>query len=630
MPLSDIVNVQISRQTQAVSEAGFGTLMILGTHKRFNDKIRFYSSLADVAEDFEQTDAEYIAAQDVFSQSITPDRIAIGRRTVDNATIEVETAQEDFTYTTTINGVNVSISSTSDAQYSTVTFSSDFVASNTINLQVNGSAIAPVVYSTDHLTTMTNLAAAIATNPDVDTVDVTGTGANLNRVLIVNAKPNKDGLISNVVVSGGVTQPTATIVDAIQPTSSLTISDAMVAEINNSPVNTVVLATDNHDGTYSVSALSAGTPYTLSVSTNIINPINARVTITQVEPGQQYQLLANGNEYLYDAPNEVQSNEQIAAYFVTAINESSAETNIEATDNADGSFEIASTGPMILQVSEGLMTVSKGLIIEPLAPSETVVTDLTAIQAIDDSWYALACTDRAKATVQAIAAWIEGREKIFGTASSDDNIINQAYGVDTTSIAALLNASGYVRSFVIYHQDADHDYPECAWFGNCLPLVPGSETWKFKRLNGISYSDLSTTQSLNARNKKCNTYEYMGGSGVTREGTMAQGEYIDIIRGVDWLKSAIQTYVYQTMINAPKIPYTDAGITAIEAQVRRAIREGQDNEFIAADPAPVITVPRSVDVPAVDKANRILRNVKFQATLAGAIHAVTVNGVVSV
>ena len=34
MPLSDIVNVQITRQTQTVSEAGFGTLMILGTFKR--------------------------------------------------------------------------------------------------------------------------------------------------------------------------------------------------------------------------------------------------------------------------------------------------------------------------------------------------------------------------------------------------------------------------------------------------------------------------------------------------------------------------------------------------------------------------------------------------------------------
>jgi hypothetical protein len=68
MPLSDIVNVQITRDTQAVSEAGFGLLMILGTHKRFNDRIRFYSNIQAVSNDFIPTDLEYIAAQEAFSQ----------------------------------------------------------------------------------------------------------------------------------------------------------------------------------------------------------------------------------------------------------------------------------------------------------------------------------------------------------------------------------------------------------------------------------------------------------------------------------------------------------------------------------------------------------------------------------
>jgi len=35
-------------------------------------------------------------------------------------------------------------------------------------------------------------------------------------------------------------------------------------------------------------------------------------------------------------------------------------------------------------------------------------------------------------------------------------------------------------------------------------------------------------------------------------------------------------------------------------------------------------------VPPIDKANRILRNVSFQATLAGAIQAVQITGTVSV
>ena len=91
MPLNDIVNVQITRQTQSVSEAGFGTLMILGTFKNWNDLLRKYSNMNDVAQDFSPNQLEYIAAQDVFAQNITPPFIYIGRRTVDVVDIAVET-----------------------------------------------------------------------------------------------------------------------------------------------------------------------------------------------------------------------------------------------------------------------------------------------------------------------------------------------------------------------------------------------------------------------------------------------------------------------------------------------------------------------------------------------------------
>ena len=111
---------------------------------------------------------------------------------------------------------------------------------------------------------------------------------------------------------------------------------------------------------------------------------------------------------------------------------------------------------------------------------------------------------------------------------------------------------------------------------------------------------------------------------------MAQGEFIDIVRGVDWLTSRIQEFVYSVLVNSNKVPYTDSGIAAIEAEIRRALQLGIGNNFIANDPAPTVTVPKSTNVPSNDKAQRILRNVKFQATLAGAIHAVNITGTVTV
>jgi len=102
------------------------------------------------------------------------------------------------------------------------------------------------------------------------------------------------------------------------------------------------------------------------------------------------------------------------------------------------------------------------------------------------------------------------------------------------------------------------------------------------------------------------------------------------VRGVDWLTSRIQEFVYSVLVNSNKVPYTDAGITAIEAEVKRALQLGISNNFIANDPAPTVTVPKAANVPPSDKTQRILRNIRFQATLSGAVHAVNITGIVAV
>lgn len=626
MPLSDIVNVQITRDTQAVSEAGFGLLMILGTHKRFNDRIRFYSNIQAVGNDFIPTDLEYIAAQEAFSQTLSPEQIAIGRRTVDSATILVETAMSPFNYTTTINSTNVTISSTPTAQNSIVTMSGNFVTGNSIAITLNGTPLAPIPFNTDQITTMNDIATALEANAAVDSVSITGS----NLVINVFGKPNVSAIINSFVVTGGASQPTAAITTPVQPVSPETIAQAMVAAINAAALG--VTATDNLDGTYSLAADVPGTPYTLDVSSTIVNPDAARVTVTQVEPNTDYTVTINGVAFTYTTLNEVQTNEDISAALTNIISTQTA-VPVNATDNLDGSFEITANVPgtgFVLSVSDGILSKQFGLIINPYTPSDTVINDLNAVQLVDDSWYAFALTDRTAATVFSAAGWAEGQIKLFGTASSDPNIINLAAGVDLSSIAAKCNQSGYVRTFVLYHQDAENDFPECAWFGGVLPLDPGSETWKFKRLNSISYSNLTSTQSQNARNKKANTYEFIGGVGITREGTVAQGEFIDIVRGVDWLTSRIQEFVYSVLVNSNKVPYTDAGITAIESEVKRALQLGISNNFIANDPAPTVTVPKAANVPPTDKTQRILRNVRFQATLSGAIHIVNITGTVTI
>jgi hypothetical protein len=727
MPLSDIVNVVITRQTQTVTEQGFGTPMILGSSNHFTDLIRFYTSLDEVALDFGPDDPEYIAAQDIFSQTISPDRIAIGRRLVNNVQILVETAMTNEDYILNINGNDLVSNSSSTTTYSVATLNADLVPENRVNVVVNGttvgtitsqidfnmdfasgdtavatingSPIAGVPYVTSQAVTIGNLATALQATAAIATATVTGPrqitatfaapGANtINsiittggaaptatisqggfvftgdtattmgliaaqiellpnidsaavnpenpRQLTVQGPSNTTATITSFVVQGGASQATATIVNPLQAVTPASIAGDIVAnvlaEVMSDP-SYPVTAVDNGNGLFTLQNRTPGVPWTLKVSTTIANPNAARVRITQIEPNQVYTVTINGIDFSYTSPNNVQTADQIATVLVDLINAVTSTVPVDAENNNDGSFEVTSSDPnqtFSISVSPEIMSAQTGLIVQPLVAANPVATDLTNINNVDSSWYALISVERDPAVVKAIADWVEPRIKLFGTASANLDIINVAAGTDTTSIAAVLNQGGYIRTFVMYHQDAATDYPEAAWFGRVLPLEPGSETWKFKTLNSISYSNLTTTQSRNALNKKANTYEFVAGVGITANGTVAQGEYIDIIRGVDWLTARIQEYVFSALVNTPKVPYTDAGIAVIQAQVKRVLQLGVNNNFLAADPEPECTVPLAADVPPADKANRILKNVKFNATLAGAIHAVEIRGTVSV
>lgn len=726
MPLQDIVNVIITRQTQTISEQGFGIPMIFGSNANFTDLIRYYSSMDEVALDFSSSAPEYIAAQDIFSQTISPNQIAIGRRQVDNISVDVVTAMASDDYILTINGNVYTIPSTSTTTYSVATLNSDLVPNNRIAISVNGSAVsattlvafsadfgsgasivptvngtplAAVAYSTDQATTIQLVADRIASATGVTSATVTGTqqitvkfisplsnvvnsvvttGGNTptatmtqigfvyetssaatmqtianalgflnnidsstvsgtnNRILTIIGPEGTNAVINSFVVTQGASQATATITNPLQPVSRESIATDIYDYIHNlseTENNFPVDAVDNGDGTFTITNNFPGTPYTFKVSTSIGSPNRAIVKITQVTPGTDYTVSLNNIDFTYRSASNVQNANDIATVLTDLINATNNTVPVTAANLGNGSIEITSDNQIqnfSIAVTPEIMTAEKGLSLFPLQPVNSVTTDLDLINNASNLWYALIAVDRTPSVVLQIAAWVEARIKLFGTASSDPVIINTAPGTDTTSIAAQLGQLGYVRTFVMYHQDAAYDYPEAAWFGAVLPLEPGSETWKFKTLNGISYSNLTTTQSLNALGKKANTYEFVGGVGITANGTVAQGEYIDIVRGIDWLTARIQEFVFAILVRNPKIPYTDSGIAAIQAEVLRVLQLGIANDFIADDPEPTCTVPLAADVPPADKANRILRNVRFQATLSGAIHAVFIKGVVSV
>lgn len=116
---------------------------------------------------------------------------------------------------------------------------------------------------------------------------------------------------------------------------------------------------------------------------------------------------------------------------------------------------------------------------------------------------------------------------------------------------------------------------------------------------------------------------------VTRNMKMADGEWMDVRRGIDWTHARIQENIFALKTSLEKIPFTDAGIGLVVAAIEEVLRLGAQRGLYVEDSI-VITAPQASQVNAADKNNRLLPDVKFQATLQGAIHFTRIEGAVSV
>jgi hypothetical protein len=195
---------------------------------------------------------------------------------------------------------------------------------------------------------------------------------------------------------------------------------------------------------------------------------------------------------------------------------------------------------------------------------------------------------------------------------------------------ATLKSAAYARTMGIYHP-SNGAFADAAWVGRCLPLDPGSETWAHKTLKGVTATRITPTWRTNILNKKGNVYETIAGRNITEFGTVADGEYFDVVRFVDWLKARIAERVFSTLTDQAnsKIPYTNRGIALIVGDVRAVLKSGVAVGGLVEDTI-VVSAPRAEDVDPADKAARLLKNVIFTATLQGAIHTAQIKGTVTV
>lgn len=271
----------------------------------------------------------------------------------------------------------------------------------------------------------------------------------------------------------------------------------------------------------------------------------------------------------------------------------------------------------------------KKVVIYIRATGESITQALDQLKENHNGFYAIFITERGPAEMAEAGDWANLHQKFF-------------FGcTDYCSFDRDINRDCDREAYLIHNRPLD--YPECAWAGQNLPKDPGSITWKWKTLSSQMASDYSITELDNIRTKKCQAITEIGGVPVVNEGKTTSGKYIDVIRGMDWVKARIEEGLYNLFISNDKIAMDNVGIAKVEGVVRTVLKQAgnlgiiarattesemsksDDKEFMYK-----VTVPRREDIDPVDRKTRKLPNVEFVYYLAGAIHEAEVKGKITV
>lgn len=274
---------------------------------------------------------------------------------------------------------------------------------------------------------------------------------------------------------------------------------------------------------------------------------------------------------------------------------------------------------------ENTETVTVTISVPDLTIDESYLDALQAVIEDDDTWYALVMESHAETDVKSVAPVMQAQRKMFFTSSQDPAV---AMSTSVDDIGAWLNDRDYDRTVLMYSPTADTDYPEASWVGSQLIEIPGSNTWEYKRLPGVAVSKISGTQIAALEEKGVNYYITVKGAPITRRGVSADKSWIDEVIFVDWLHARMQEQIFFRLINKKKVPFTRAGFTLIENEIRQVLSQGVTNGGIADDTPYTVIAPDPLRIPEAQRNARIAADFRFEARLAGAVSIVKIQGVV--
>ena len=268
-------------------------------------------------------------------------------------------------------------------------------------------------------------------------------------------------------------------------------------------------------------------------------------------------------------------------------------------------------------------------------PTASPATDLNNALGIDTDWYTITSEHQDRNNIAAVASWAETNEKFHAYSTMDSNAKTAG-----TGIGATMKAAAYSYTFGMWG-GTSIQYGALALAAQRLTADPGTDTWAYKTLAGVTADSLTATEitalgTETANGNRLNYYITVAGVNVTRFGICASGMYADLRRGIDALAARIQINEFQLVSSSPKIPFDPGGIAILAGGVRSGLAQFtatpvQQAALLRSDPgyAPQVFPPAIADTNATDRGNRYLNSIRFTAYAQNAVQIVAISGAVN-
>lgn len=292
-----------------------------------------------------------------------------------------------------------------------------------------------------------------------------------------------------------------------------------------------------------------------------------------------------------------------------------------ATDFAETSREYKLATRMFGQSPKIAELACYGVSYVPDADEPTaLVAALNDLIVTNNDWFYLASPENGDAAIKALAEWMSTQEKI--------------YGVTTQNIALAEEIKGmYENTYISVHDDADSFHAE-GLLAYGAPQAIGSYDFAHKQINGVSAAELSNAEINAVKAANATTAVNEMGLIVNLTGMAVGGDFLDVIQADYFLRARLREDIFQHLATTKKTPFTDPGIAQIvsvmDTRFKSAFRQGIIAEDENGDPDYTIEFPRRADIPKNERAQRVLRGVKFRAVIAGAVENVEISGVLTV